>query len=328
MNRPQPLVGAAGQVDRLLRLVPMLHGTRELRIADAAGLLGVSQQQVVKDLKVLLMCGLPGGYPDDLIDVDLDALEGPGADGVIRVSNADYLARPVRLAPVEASALAVALGSLGAVDPGAHEVVQRTLAKLELVSNGPAPMFAVPGEADLRSAWTRALDQAIRADRQVRLDYWVATRDELTTRVVDPHQVETEDGLAYLRAWCHRAQEPRSFRLDRVLGLSVLDQPRTRPVPSDHQRAAPTLVRLVLGPAAAWFPRYYRVDLAEELADGSVRVQLQVWDLRWLDPVLLRLAPHVRSVNPPEVADRALLRIEDVLALYPESAAATATDLD
>ena len=46
------------------------------------------------------MCGLPGGYPDDLIDVDLDALEGPDGvrtDGVIRVSNADYLARPLRL---------------------------------------------------------------------------------------------------------------------------------------------------------------------------------------------------------------------------------------
>ena len=33
--------------------------------------------QVLADLKVLLMCGLPGGYPDDLIDVDLDALETP-----------------------------------------------------------------------------------------------------------------------------------------------------------------------------------------------------------------------------------------------------------
>ena len=54
------------------------------------------------DLKVLFMCGLPGGYPDDLIDVDIDALEGPDglrADGVIRVSNADYLARPLRLTP-------------------------------------------------------------------------------------------------------------------------------------------------------------------------------------------------------------------------------------
>ena len=45
---------------------------------------------------MLFLCGLPGGYPDDLIDVDLEALEG---DGVIRVSNADYLARPLRLTP-------------------------------------------------------------------------------------------------------------------------------------------------------------------------------------------------------------------------------------
>ena len=87
------------------------------------------------DLKVLFMCGLPGGYPDDLIDVDIDALEGPDgvrSDGVIRVSNADYLARPLRLSPTEASAVIVALRALrnGARDD-TREVVDRALAKLE-----------------------------------------------------------------------------------------------------------------------------------------------------------------------------------------------------
>jgi proteasome accessory factor C len=63
-------------------------------------------------INVLLMCGLPGGYPDDLIDVDLEALEEPGGDGVIRVTNADYLARPLRLTPTEATAIIVALRAL------------------------------------------------------------------------------------------------------------------------------------------------------------------------------------------------------------------------
>ena len=81
------------------------------------------------------MCGLPGGYPDDLIDVDIDALEGPDGvrtDGVIKVSNADYLARPLRLSPTEASAVIVALRALrnGAKDD-TREVVDRALAKLE-----------------------------------------------------------------------------------------------------------------------------------------------------------------------------------------------------
>ena len=84
----------------------------QVRLDDAAARPRRPAEQLVKDLKVLLMCGLPGGYPDDLIDVDLDALEGPEADGVIRVSNADYLARPLRLSPTEATAIIVALRAL------------------------------------------------------------------------------------------------------------------------------------------------------------------------------------------------------------------------
>ena len=66
--------GAKDQVNRLLTLVPYLHGRDGVRLDDAASALGISPGQLMKDLKVLLMCGLPGGYPDDLIDVDLDAL--------------------------------------------------------------------------------------------------------------------------------------------------------------------------------------------------------------------------------------------------------------
>ncbi len=104
--------GAREQVARLLTLVPYLHARGQVRVEDAATALGVPPQQVVRDLKVLFMCGLPGGYPDDLIDVDLDSLEGPEADGVIRVSNADYLARPLRLTATEATAVMVALLAL------------------------------------------------------------------------------------------------------------------------------------------------------------------------------------------------------------------------
>ena len=123
---------AKDQVARLLTLVPYLHAHGQVRLDEAAAALGVTPDQLLADLKVLLMCGLPGGYPDDLIDVDLDALEGPEADGVIRVSNADYLARPLRLTPTEATAIIVALRALrGSASEDTREVVDRALSKLE-----------------------------------------------------------------------------------------------------------------------------------------------------------------------------------------------------
>ena len=83
--------GAKDQVARLLTLVPYLRARGEVRLDEAAAALGVTAEQLLKDLKVLWMCGTPGGMPDDLIDVDVAALEpedgdGIRTDGIIRVS--------------------------------------------------------------------------------------------------------------------------------------------------------------------------------------------------------------------------------------------------
>ena len=188
-------------------------------------------EQLLRDLRVLLMCGLPGGYPDDLIDVDLDALEEPEGDGVIRVSNADYLSRPLRLSPTEASALIVA--AAGAARERAtdetREVVDRALGKLETaVAEGAAAAQAGRSGRRGRRAG-RAPRGAGRRDRprqrQVRLRYYVPSRDEESERVVDPRGVVTANGFDYLDAWCHSAEAPRLFRLDRIHEATVLDTP-------------------------------------------------------------------------------------------------------
>ena len=263
---------AKDQVARLLTLVPYLHAHGEVRLDEAARALGVEPDQLFGDLKVLFMCGLPGGYPDDLIDVDIDALEGPDglrSDGVIKVSNADYLARPLRLSPTEASAVIVALRALrnGARDD-TREVVDRALAKLEAAAaqgtaEGSAAAQIDPGDGagdtDL-ALLASQLQTAADRGRQVRLSYYVPSRDEQSDRVVDPRGVVTAEGHLYLDAWCHSAEAPRLFRLDRIDRAEVLDDPVETPQegPRDlgdgifSQSTDVTPVTLLLEPEARW----------------------------------------------------------------------------
>ena len=120
--------GAKEQVARLLALVPYIQTRREVSVEQAAAEFGVKPAQILKDLNVLWFCGLPGLGMGDLIEVDMDALEG---EGVIRVSNADYLSRPLRLDSSEASALIVALRALReSSGPDVRPIVDRTLGKL------------------------------------------------------------------------------------------------------------------------------------------------------------------------------------------------------
>jgi len=305
---------AKEQVARLLTLVPYLHAKGAVRLDEASHDLGVPERQLVKDLRVLFLCGLPGGYPDDLIDVDIDSLVDPEGDRVIRVSNADYLARPLRLTPTEATAVIVALRALrgGAVSAETREVVDRALAKLEqAAAEGAADARVDPGEEPVDTGLVelrRRLEQAASAGRQVRLDYWVPARDEESRRVVDPRRIVTIRGVDYLDAWCHSAEAPRSFRLDRIRAAEVLDTPVATPTTADEDERDlaegfftraddATVVTLRLAPEARWVAEYYSVLAVRDAGEGAIEVDLPVFDERWLTRLLLRLAPYAVVVG-------------------------------
>lgn len=332
--------GARDQVARLLTLVPFLHHRDGVRLEEAASLLGTSPDQVLQDLRVLFMCGLPGGLPDDLIDVDLDALESeegaPRTGGVIRIENADYLARPLRLTATEASAVIVALRMLRDTSTGdTARLVDQVLAKLEAAAAtaGAAPVDIAPSPRDAElvriATLTATFDEAIAQGRQVRLTYFVPSRDELSERVVDPHGVVTHGVFTYLDGWCHRAGGDRLFRLDRISDVTVLDTPPSStprpprdlseglfsdaggPGQPDH-----VVVTLRLAPPARWATDYYPVREVRDLPDGSAEVDLVVVDRRWLQRLLLRLAPHARVIQPEEFIHSFTVSARETLSLY------------
>ena len=220
--------GAREQVSRLLALVPYLQTRTDVSLAQVAADFGVRPEQIMKDLKVLWMCGLPGLTPDKMIDVDFGAIEDD-PEGVVRIDNADFLSRPVRLGSSEASALIVALRALREGSPdSSHEVIDRCLVKLEdATATGTAtPQVEVHlprSPATIRHAGL--LERAIESNRQARIDYYVPTRDETTQRTVDPLELLTGEGHDYLDAWCHLAQARRLFRLDRMHAVEIVDEP-------------------------------------------------------------------------------------------------------
>jgi proteasome accessory factor C len=320
--------GARDQVARLLALVPYIQSRDEVSLDQAAADFGVRPSQIVKDLKVLWFCGLPGLGMGDLIDIDMDALEG---EGVIRLSNADYLTRPLRLGSTEASALIVALRTLrDGGDESVRPVVDRTLAKLEAAAGDGAALAAHVdvhlSETDAALAALRAaLERAVAEGLQVRLGYYVPARDEATDRTVDPLGLVSAEGHTYLDAWCHTAEDRRLFRLDRVSSAEVL----TTPV-ADHSGLPPRdlsegifspspkdlLATLVLEPSARWVAEYYPVESTEEAPGGALRIRLRVGDPEWFTRLLLRLGGSARVEEPAGLSEAVRRAAADALGNY------------
>lgn len=303
---------ARDQLNRLLALVPYLQARGEIRVEEAAQAFGVTAATIRRDIGVLMFCGLPGLGMGDLIEVDFDALEG---EDLIRLSNADYLARPLRLDSIEAAALMVGLRSLREGRTGAErEAVERAMAKIERAAGeaaGAAAHVELARHDDTQVERLRTrLEEAMAAGRQVRLQHHSSARDEQTTRVVDPIAVSGAQGHTYLDAWCHQAQDRRLFRLDRIADAAILDTPVTEHAelsPLDlsegafHASPHAFPATILLRERARWVADYHPVERAEETPEG-LRVQLRVDDPAWLVRLMLRLGGHAVLLEPDEVA--------------------------
>lgn len=317
--------GSQRQVGRLLAMLPYLQANPGVRLSRVAAAFGVTEKQVVADLRVLWFCGLPGLSMGDLIEVDMDAVAG---SGTVTVTNAEYLSGPLRLDATEAAALVVAVRALReTVADADRDAVNRVLGKLAAVidaaptdrASRSVPDAAVPLEValepDADPGVLAAVQQALAQRRRLHLRYAGGTSDEVTERDVDPRALLTADGRTYLDAWCHRAEGNRLFLLRRVQAATVLDLPADPP-PADpvSDRAAvgsafrpsPTdpVATLRLTQGARWVSEYYPVESVEDLPDGGQVVRMRVADPRFLRRLALRLGAGGRVVDPPElVAD-------------------------
>lgn len=312
---------ATDRLGRLLTMVPWLLNRQGIDLAQAAAEFGVSQDQIVDDLQLLFVCGTPGHMPDDLIEASWES-------GRVHVGNADTIARPLRLGRDEALALIVALRAMSAVPGiGHHDAIHRALVKLETAAGDAAvdtsqiSVDLAAGAAESRHLPTvrRALDSG----RRLRLDYLVASRDESTTRDVDPIRVVAVDGRWYLQAWCHRAEDVRTFRIDRISEATVLEvagQPpagvEVRPLARKvfEPAEADLTVELALEPRAGWVAENFPVERAERQPDGTVAVTLKVADPVWIVRLLWRLGGAARVVSPSWLAERVVDGAREALA--------------
>jgi predicted DNA-binding transcriptional regulator YafY len=319
------MVTSAERLRRLLALVPYVAARRVVGLAETAATFGMTERELIDDLNLAWCVELRAPEPYCPIDLSYE-------DGEISISQAESIARPLRLAADEASALLVALRMLAeaasGTQPSDGDAVARLIAKIEDAAGAAgAASSQVTIKIDHPNArgMTATLNAALAARKRVHLRYYVPKRDDATERDVDPMRLHVVEGRTYLEGWCRRAEGVRLFRLDRVLSVDVLDVPAEVPETAEQVdvdaglfRASPgdVLVELEFGPAARYVAEDYPCESMTELADGRLRIALRTPDTAWVRRLALRLGEDVRVVSPPALADEVAAAAAATLALY------------
>ena len=296
---------SSARLRRLLVVVPYVVQHPGTRLEDLIRLFSVSKKDLLSDLNLLFVSGLPPYGPGDLIEVDVDE------DGRVWVDMADYFARPLRLTRSEALALYLrGKELLGAPGLPEAEALQSALVKLEeglgKEALGPVEGLVEAADAPGSAEMLERLRQAAAERRRVEIEYYAASRDQTSVRTIDPEEVFTSLGNWYVVAWDLRADGERMFRVDRVRGVRETGEgfePRGlagagRPMYSRSREDVP--VRLLLRPGARWVAEYYDVEDPVEREEG-LEVTVPTRQLAWLVKLLLRLGGETEILHPPEL---------------------------
>lgn len=313
---------ATDQVARMLALVPYLQRLPGTTLTEAAIEFGVDPDQILNDLRALWMCGLPGGLPDDLIEVDMDGIE---ADGQIYISNAEYLTRPITFSHEEATALTVALHAIA--EAATEEVAAgaaSAAAKLQELT-GRAPDVEVELEAgQLRIR--QLLQQAIKDGVRVLISYATGdSRFRVLWTEVEPALVHSLSGYLYLEAYRSDRDEWRTYRLDRIEDVQLTETPATHtdgPLEFESdwikRLTQEGVVRLEFGQELAWLTDRYPVT--EVVANGDTyQAVFPVARSEWLVALLMRHGGKIKVIEPAEFGKRATEVAQECLDWYRET---------
>ena len=205
---------------RALLALELIQGAPGITAERLGERLGVSDRAARRYVGILREAGIP-----------VESVRGPY--GGYR------LGRGMRLPPLMFSQTE-ALGLVMAVLDGHHaaadadDPVGSALGKIVRVL--PAPVAAqaeavrrtaapVPDRAAARPdpETTASLVAAVADHRRIRVDYRTEAGTELDVEV-DPWAVVVRHGRWYLLCWSHAAGAPRTYRLDRIRGVDVLEQ--------------------------------------------------------------------------------------------------------
>jgi predicted DNA-binding transcriptional regulator YafY len=167
------------------------------------------------------------------------------------------------------------------------------------------------------------LVDAILHQRQTRIHYFSFNSKKTKDYTIDPYRLVYYRGGLYLYAHAHEYGEVRTFAVERVQKIEVLESgfqiPKDFSV-SEYARGAfgiaggrPVAVELVFAAEMAGYIRervWHESQQMEERSDGSVVLRLEVapgWELKaWVKGFL----PHVRVVEPASLRDEIAEELE------------------
>jgi len=297
------------RIKRLLSVLPWIESQNGPYIEDVVSRFDYPRKELLEDLEnVVFFVGIYPFTPDCLIEISM-------TEERVWVRYADWFRQPMKLDKRELTALRAAgkaliefSGSL--VDDIEEELgpLERALTKLSAFEDEMEDLL----EIKLATPTNHLLEMqnSIKAKTVIQIDYLAGSRNELSTRKIEPEKIFATGGNWYVLAYCKKSLMKKTFRVDRIKGIEILGEARETQ-PDDDSDAKDffnldkfpnAIIELPVGdkPLTDRFPNIE----VEEISGEKVRLICPVASEVWLKHLLMVLGINAEIQELPEGTDR------------------------
>jgi predicted DNA-binding transcriptional regulator YafY len=319
------------EVIRQWSILRNLEASRRLTIDDLAARSGVTTRTIRRDLEALQTAGFP--LFDEVVDgkrywtLEQRAFKRLDSTGfTLAELSALYFSRTLveclASTPFQQDAASAFAKLAAALTPGMRQFLDR----LPVIIQAKGTAVHTHDNRAERQIVSRLLDATLH-NRRVRMNYFSLSSGREKDYLIEPHRLVYAEGGLYLLAFVPEYGEMRTFGVERIRGVSLLEEHFT---PSATQQEAfehsigvnegtPEHIEVAFDSRIAPYVRERRWHTSQrtiDQPDGSVIVALDVcndWALRsWI----LSFGPLARVIAPAALARRIRDELEQASSRY------------
>ena len=295
------------QESRLFKIVYYLLDKGQATAPELAEKFEVSVRTIYRDIDALSSAGIP---------VYAEA----GRNGGIHLMN-DFVLDQAVLSKEEKQEILTALQGIHILqNSDSSRILQKLSAIFHLNSHNWLEVdFSRWGSSEFDNKKFDLLKFAVIHCKNVKIRY-AGSYERISERIIQPYKLVYKSYAWYLKAFCTEKQALRTFKLNRILDLEILQesfQYRNFPEPAEVSVEEYSLVTLRF-PEEMAYRVYDEFDPAQiqKQADGTLIVSAKMPEDAWLTGFLLSFAAQVDVLSPAHLKEEIAKQAKQIYEKY------------
>jgi proteasome accessory factor C len=297
---------AISRVARAMDIIPYVLENPGISIENLAAKFGVNQKQIIKDLELIFLCGLPGYTPYELIDLTFE-------DGLVTVIDPQLFDKPRKFSETEGVIITLGLSLLKKSISDTDRVQSIDDLTSKLSAKFKVSLSTSIGDIDKPAFYDEIL-RSISKEVYLTIEYSSISEDLITHRVIKPMRVSIKNGFYYLYATDLEIEADRIYRIDQIKSLAEIESKGDIQINKDSDledfifelRARDQLIT----------EKYRDIFTEVKQFDDHFLVKGRSSNRQWLYRWILSHCSEIEVIEPQILRDSVKSRAQSALSIY------------